>query len=221
MRTRLGILALLVGLLALPATPVAAANADDPGPFDAIVVMSETEFQAILDADLLAGYTVLRPAELGWDEAVLGDLGRFGAETVLAPRLLGQGARDRVLVPGGATTLAQVIGATGVVPGGPGGPVVVVRPFRPPLPPVFPFPPPVRIAVVPVPVAVPPVVLAAPPPLPPPPPFPPPVGGPPLARPPGSGVPIIPEADTVVLVVGGLAAVGALAGLRRLRHRPT
>jgi hypothetical protein len=32
------------------------------------------------------------------------------------------------------------------------------------------------------------------------------------------GVPIIPEADSVVLVLGGLVAVGTLAGLRRLRQ---
>jgi hypothetical protein len=32
-------------------------------------------------------------------------------------------------------------------------------------------------------------------------------------------VPIIPEADTVALVLGGLVALGALAGLRRLRRR--
>jgi hypothetical protein len=219
MSTRLGILALLVGLLALPATPVAAANPDDPGPFDAILVMSEAELQALLGANLLERYAVIPPADLGWDEAVLGDLGRLADEPVLTPRLLGRAAWDQILVPGGAAGLGQVVAGTAVVPGGPRGPVIV-RPFRPPFPPVFPFPPPVRIAVVPVPVAVPPVVLAAPPPLPPPPPFPPQPVGPPLARAPGSGVPIIPEADTAALVVGGLAAVGAFAGLRRFRHRP-
>jgi hypothetical protein len=78
------------------------------------------------------------------------------------------------------------------------------------------------------PAAVVPAAAIAPPPLPPPPPplLPPP---PPLLPPPpftmGSGmmpmpeVPVIPEADTLPLLLGGLAALGALAGWRT-RRRP-
>jgi hypothetical protein len=60
------------------------------------------------------------------------------------------------------------------------------------------------------------------PPPPPPPLLPPPPPGPPMGpqqmAPPG-GVPVIPEADSLFLVVGGLVALGGLVGLRSLRRR--
>jgi hypothetical protein len=90
-------------------------------------------------------------------------------------------------------------------------------PFPPPPPP---FPPPLP----------PPPPPFPPPPPPPPPPFPPPgqfpVGPPPGAQvpPPQAanaaypGVPTIPEADSLLLTLGGLLALGGLLGLRRLRR---
>ncbi len=68
--------------------------------------------------------------------------------------------------------------------------------------------------------------LLPPPPLqfvppPPPPLLPPPPPAPPTGRamaPPG-GVPVIPEADSLFLVIGGLVALGGLVGLRSLRRR--
>ena len=65
----------------------------------------------------------------------------------------------------------------------------------------------------------PPLQFIPPPPpplLPPPPPAP--MGTPSLAAPPG-GIPVIPEADSLFLVVGGLVALGGLVGLRSLRRR--
>jgi hypothetical protein len=71
--------------------------------------------------------------------------------------------------------------------------------------------------------------LAAPPPLLPPVPFlPPPLSPPPLLPPvgppalgpaPEAGVPVIPEADSVVLLLAGLTALGILARRRLLRRR--
>jgi hypothetical protein len=40
----------------------------------------------------------------------------------------------------------------------------------------------------------------------------------PPASPAYPGVPVIPEADSVVLVLGGLAAIGTVVGLRRFRQ---
>jgi YVTN family beta-propeller protein len=68
----------------------------------------------------------------------------------------------------------------------------------------------------PLPPLIPPLVLPPPPLLPPPP------SAPMGAAPAGAAfpeVPVIPEADSVVLLVGGLAAVGVLAGLRARRRR--
>jgi hypothetical protein len=65
----------------------------------------------------------------------------------------------------------------------------------------------------------PPLQFIPPPPpplLPPPPPAP--MGGM-MAPSPMASVPVIPEADSIFLVVGGLVAVGAIAGLRSLRRR--
>jgi uncharacterized repeat protein (TIGR01451 family) len=84
----------------------------------------------------------------------------------------------------------------------------------PPGPP--PFPPPFPGANLP-PVPPPPLEFIPPPG---PPPFPPPPPRGPLGapRPPYAEVPIIPEADSLFLVVGGLATLGGLAALRRLRR---
>jgi hypothetical protein len=66
----------------------------------------------------------------------------------------------------------------------------------------------------------PPLQFIPPPPpplLPPPPPAP--MGGAMTGASPMASVPVIPEADSIFLVVGGLVAVGAIAGLRSLRRR--
>jgi hypothetical protein len=70
----------------------------------------------------------------------------------------------------------------------------------------------------------PPPILPPPPiqflPPPPPPLLPPPPPAPPMAAAPAApGVPIIPEADSMFLVLGGLVALGGLVGLRSLRRR--
>jgi len=104
---------------------------------------------------------------------------------------------------GGLVTVSLTSPATGTVAQGPltcGG-VAPVPPL--PLPPVPPLPPPPG------------------PPLPPPPPPglvpPPPLAGPSAVRPPG--VPVIPEADSVFLLAGGLALVGLIAAVRTVRRR--
>jgi len=73
----------------------------------------------------------------------------------------------------------------------------------------------------PLPLLPPPPLQFIPPPPPPllPPPPPAPIGGALTAASPMASVPVIPEADSIFLVVGGLVAVGALAGLRSLRRR--
>ncbi len=81
---------------------------------------------------------------------------------------------------------------------GPGAPIL------PPPPPLLP-PPPLQL------------IPPPPPPLLPPPP-PAPAAMPPMAAPPG-GIPVIPEADSLFLLVGGLAALGAVAALRKYRGR--
>jgi hypothetical protein len=80
-----------------------------------------------------------------------------------------------------------------------------------------------------VPGALPPPPFIPPPPLPlpppPPPPLlpPPPMMAPPMMAPPSAaampGVPVIPEADSLVLLIGGLAALGGLAVVRHVRRR--
>jgi hypothetical protein len=79
-----------------------------------------------------------------------------------------------------------------------------VVPITPPFPPILPPPP------------------LLPPPPPPPPLLPPPPMAPPMMAPPSAaampGVPVIPEADSLFLLVGGLAALGGLVALRRMRR---
>jgi hypothetical protein len=71
----------------------------------------------------------------------------------------------------------------------------------------------------------PPLPLLPPPPLdflspPPPPLLPPPPPAPPVAAAAAApGVPVIPEADSLFLVLGGLSALGGFTGLRSLRRR--
>jgi hypothetical protein len=89
-----------------------------------------------------------------------------------------------------------------------------------PVPPVAPVVPPAAAFLQPPLVPPPPAQFIPPPPpplLPPPPPAP--TGG--LAAPSGAfpAVPVIPEADSLFLVIGGLVALGGLVGYRRLRRR--
>jgi uncharacterized repeat protein (TIGR01451 family) len=108
-----------------------------------------------------------------------------------------------------ATTTTPVVGGPfppppGIPPGPPGAPGPILPPVPPPplefVPPpgAPPLPPP------------PPPGLGGPPP-------PPGLGGPP--RGPFGEVPIIPEADNLFLVMGGLVALGSVVGLRRLRRQ--
>jgi len=80
---------------------------------------------------------------------------------------------------------------------------------------------PVTVINNPLPLLPPPPLQFIPPPPPPllPPPPPAPMGGMMAAASPMASVPVIPEADSIFLVVGGLVALGAIAGLRSLRRR--
>jgi hypothetical protein len=80
---------------------------------------------------------------------------------------------------------------------------------------VLPFPPGIGLPLLP----PPPLEFLPPPPPPLLPPPPPPPAGVGVARPAFPEVPVIPEADTVLLLVGGLAALGIAAGARTLRRR--
>jgi hypothetical protein len=215
---RLLALAAILQLLALPLAAPAAADVDPITQFDAVVTVSDSDLPALLGSGSLGEYALVSPTDLGWDEATLTGLGLFGEDTVLTPGMLGldtPGQRRGVVVAGGGPGFTTV-GVRAGVPIVRFRPPIVVRPL-----PVIPFP---RVAVVvipPPPLALPPPLPPPPPPLPPPPPILPPPAPPAALAPPAfpgpsaPSVPIIPEADSLVLLGGGLLILAAVAAARR------
>ena len=244
MKSRLLALALTLGLLALPtAAPASASSVDAASRFDAVVVVSEGDLPVLLASGFLGEYSLVTATELGLDEAALAGPGRFSEDSVLTPSALGLDTPGSQIFGGlgfspfvaGFTTLNVRIGV----------PVLTFRPITVRVAPVVPvpvfrhagvvvLPPPPPLIVAP----PPPQLIVAPPPPPPllalprasaaaccPPPAavccPPPaaVCCPPAAPAAFPAVPIIPEADSLALLAGGLVALGALVGLRTLRRR--
>jgi hypothetical protein len=201
---RLLALAALLQLLALPVAAPAAADADPIAQFDAVVTVSDVDLPALLGSGSLGEYALVSPTELGWDEATLTGLGLFGEDTVLTPGMLGLDRpeqRGGVVIAGGGPGFTTVNVRSGV-PILRFRPPIIVRPL-----PIVPFP---RVAVV----VLPPPPIALPLPLPPPPP-------PGLRGPSAPNVPIIPEADSLALLGGGLVILAAAALVRASRrHTP-
>jgi hypothetical protein len=200
---------LLVGLLvgAVP-TPVAAAGPETSPPLDAVIAVREADLPDLLSSRLLREHSFVTAADLGLDDAALASL-RDVREAAVLPRTTA--GRDRstqqivVPVPGVPPVFVPVTTIRLAVP------VFVFRPIRLAVRPVIP-PPIFRVPGVLV--LPPPPPLLAPPPLLPPP-------APCCPRPPARfpEVPIIPEADTLGLVGGGLALLGLLGALRLVRRR--
>jgi hypothetical protein len=211
----LPVCALLLGLLlGMAPRPVSAAGPEPSSPQDAVIAVREADLSALLSSRLLGEHSFVTAADLGLDQAALASLREVSAAAVLPRTATG---RDRspqqvvVPVPGVPPAFVPVPTVRLAVP------VFVFRPIRVAVRPVL--PPPVfrgpAILVLPPP---PPLLPPLPPVLAPPPP---PLAAPYGARPPARfpDVPIIPEADTFVLVGGGLVLLGALGALRLRRRR--
>ncbi len=213
---RLLAVALAVSLLAFATAAPAAADPDTLSRFDALVLVSPSDLPELLTSGYLGDYAVVTPAELGSDENTLEGTPLFDEYTVLTPGTLGLDQPDQRF--GGSPIAPFWRGFTPIRrPFG----VPIVR-FQPPLSvppaPVLAFRRVGVVVVTPPVVALPPPVVALPPP-------PPPVVSPPLLPPPPAlappgpstaypAVPIIPEADSLLLLGGGLAALALLARLR-------
>jgi len=232
MNRRILAIALLLGLLAVPAaTPAAASDVTTTSGFDAVIVVSETDLEALLTSGFLGEYTLVSAADLGLDEAALIGPGLFAEDTTLTPGSLGLESPDQGFFPGTGFGFSPFFTRFPishvrhhlpffrfhrhpihccVPPLFPKAAVVVVRPLPPPVV----LPPPVAPVVVPIPVA-PPVALVPPAP---PVALPPPMAPGAMAGPGFPMVPIIPEADSLPLLIGGLAILGALAALRAQRR---
>lgn len=202
--------ALLLGLLVGTAPQSAHAAGPDASPSpDAVIAVREADLSALLSSRLLGEHSFVTASDLGLDEAALASL-RTASEAAVVPRTAA--GRDRapqqVVVPGPAVPPAFVAVPSVRL----AAPVFVFRPIRVPVHPVL--PPPFFHG---------PAILVLPPPPPPPllGPPPPPLPAPCCARPPVRfpNVPVVPEADTFGLVVGGLVLLGALGALRLGRRR--
>ena len=221
---RVLMLVAMLGSVALSiAAPAWASPPDSVSPSDAIIAVREDHLAALLDSGFVGEHTLVSAAELGLEEAALAGLDVLAAEAVLPPGQAGRDTPEQRVFPfgvspffAGFTTVNVRIGV----------PVVIFRPT--PVPVVVPPAPlfaHVRVVVLPPP--VPPPVLA---------PLPPPVLAPPLAPPlppapaavccpparPAAhfpAVPIIPEADSLALLGGGLLVLGLLVGVRTWRRR--
>jgi hypothetical protein len=189
--------------------PVAAAGPEASAPLDAVIVVREADLSALLSSRLLGEHSFVTAVDLGLDEAALASLREVSQAAVLPRTATGRDRPSQQIVvpaPGVPPTFVAVPTVRLAVP------VFVFRPIRVA---VRPLPPPIFRG---------PGILVLPPPPPPPllaPPLPPPPPAPCCARPPTRfpDVPIIPEADTFVLVGGGLVLLGALGALRLRRRR--
>lgn len=191
MLPRLLALAIALSLVALPLVPLRAAASDAPlAAFGAIVVVSEADLDALLESGVLDDYALVSAADLGLDETTLARWMVEGDPAMAAPATL--------LSPTERPDIAQV-----ATPAGP--PIIIVRGHHvPPLPFIrVPLVHPVAVVVVP----RPPLLVVPPPP-------------PPPLRPHPDRfvpVPIIPEADSALLLVAGLLVVGGLVAWGRRR----
>ena len=100
MAPRLIALALALALLPLPlATSAAASGIETPTQFDAVVVVSEADLQALLESGALDEYSLVTAAEVGLDEAALVGAGQFAEDSLLTPSELGLDNPDTRFFP--------------------------------------------------------------------------------------------------------------------------
>lgn len=93
-------IALVLALLTLPiATPAAAAGVDTTTPYDAAIVVSETDLAALLESGALGDYSLVTAADLGLDEAALAGPPTTGADSLLTPAELGLDSSDQRFFP--------------------------------------------------------------------------------------------------------------------------
>jgi hypothetical protein len=95
MNPRVLSVALVLALLTLPAaTPASAAGTDTSTQYDAAVVVSEADLQALLDSGALGDYSLVTAADLGLDEADLAGRGAIDEDSLLTPGELGLDSPD-------------------------------------------------------------------------------------------------------------------------------
>jgi hypothetical protein len=157
MRSRVLAFVLALGLLGLPAAPAAVAAELDVGTsVDAIVVVAESDLDALLESGLLGEHSFVTAEEVGLDLESLTGAFRFGEDTVLTPQELGLDSPEWPFIFGprfapffaGFRTISVPVVVPRVVSVPVTVPVVAFRPvvvppsvLLPPPPPVFrPFP---------------------------------------------------------------------------------
>jgi hypothetical protein len=209
----LPVFTLLLGLLVAAPTPATAAGPENSPPLDAVIAVREADVSALLSSRLLGEHSFVTAADLGLDDTALASIQHVSEAAVLPGNTAGRDRSQQQValpVPGVPPVFVAVSTVRLTVP------VFVFRPIRPVVrlvipPPIFPA---AGVLVLPPPPPPPPL-------LPPPPPPPPPAPTPCCARAPAHfpEVPIIPEADTLMLVGGGLALLGMLSALRLRRQR--
>ena len=193
------VLALGLGLMAgVAGPPVVRAQTDA---VDAVLVVGQDDLGSLLASGYFRDYALVPPEVVGLDPEALTTRGQWGPDALLTPRDLGLDPARPWLPFGGLSPHFW-----GFLP----------RHHRPPLP-VFVFRPPIVVVPPPAPVFSRVAIVTLPPPVLLPPPAPLAAPPPPLPPPARAAVPIIPEAESLVLLALGLAGVAAMAMTRRRR----